>query len=204
MTRHSPTSFLPQSEIEISVQLIGNQPDPTGLRQARAYSADPIAERLRPGPLDLAGARRAYHGDEDLRLAYLAGQPIDDHRRRVAGVIAEQLVTAHMGLAHGDRALAFPQAVELAGAGVAAALRNDDTSGRVALVGLLAQYRHRALRKLSIQRRKPRVQWNGSCAADALPVFPPRGQHATRASALSRETDHSRVPAPPHMTTGAI
>ena len=40
-------------------------------------------------------------------LAYLAGQPVDDHRHRVAGVIDEQLVAAHMGLAHRDRELAF-------------------------------------------------------------------------------------------------
>jgi hypothetical protein len=41
--------------------------------------------------------------DEDLRLVHLAGQPVDDHRHRVAGVIDEQLVAADMGLAHRDR-----------------------------------------------------------------------------------------------------
>jgi hypothetical protein len=37
----------------------------------------------------------SHHRNEDLRLAHLAGQPIDDHRHRVAGVIDEQLVAAH-------------------------------------------------------------------------------------------------------------
>jgi hypothetical protein len=52
--------------------------------------------------------------DEELRLAQLAGQPIDDHRDRVTGVIDEQLVAAHVGLAHRDRELAFPDSEELA------------------------------------------------------------------------------------------
>jgi hypothetical protein len=37
-----------------------------------------------------------------LRLARLSGQPVDDYRHRVAGVIDEQLVAAHMALAHRD------------------------------------------------------------------------------------------------------
>ena len=73
-----------------------------GCKGARV-GTDPIAERLCPGRLDIGEARRAHHCDEDLRLAHLAGQPVDDHRHRVAGVIDEQLVAAHVGLAHGDR-----------------------------------------------------------------------------------------------------
>src|SRR5262245_49674562 len=84
-----------------------------GCKRARV-GADPIAERLRPGRLDIGEARRAHHRDEDLRLAYLAGQPVDDHRHCGAGVIDEQLVAAHMGLAHADRELAFPDPIELA------------------------------------------------------------------------------------------
>ena len=58
-----------------------------------------------------------------MRLAHLAGQPVDDHRHRVTGVIDEQLVAAHMGLAHGDRELAFPGSVQLAETRVAVAFR---------------------------------------------------------------------------------
>jgi hypothetical protein len=85
--------------------------------------ANPIAERLRPGRLDVGEARGAHHRDEDLRLTHLAGQPVDDHRHRVASVVDEQLVAAHVGLAHRDRELAFPDAVQLAEARVAEALR---------------------------------------------------------------------------------
>jgi len=47
-------------------------------------------------------------------MAHLAGQPIDDHRYGVAGVIDEQLVAAHMGLAHGDRKPGLPAAIQFA------------------------------------------------------------------------------------------
>jgi hypothetical protein len=39
-----------------------------GCKGARV-GADPIADRLRPGRLDIGEARRAHHRDEDLRLA---------------------------------------------------------------------------------------------------------------------------------------
>jgi hypothetical protein len=58
-----------------------------------------------------------------LRLARLAGQPVDDRRHGVAGVIDEQLVTADVGLAHRDGELAFPDPVQLAEAGLAVSLR---------------------------------------------------------------------------------
>ena len=51
---------------------------------------DPVGQRLRPARLRKGEARRAEHGDEDLRLADLAGQPVDDDRHPVAGVIDEQ------------------------------------------------------------------------------------------------------------------
>jgi hypothetical protein len=93
-----------------------------GCKGARV-GADPIAKRLRPGRLDVAEARGAHDRDEDLRLTHLASQPVDDHRHRVASVIDEQLVATHVGLAHRDRELAFPDSVQLAEAGVAVALR---------------------------------------------------------------------------------
>jgi hypothetical protein len=44
----------------------------------------------------------------------LAGQPVDDHRHRVAGIIDEQLVAADMALPHRDRDPLRPGAVQLA------------------------------------------------------------------------------------------
>ena len=72
-------------------------------RKGARVRTDPIAEPLRPGRLHIGEVRCAHDGDEDLCLAHLAGQAIDNHRHGVAGVIDEQLVAAHMGLAHGDR-----------------------------------------------------------------------------------------------------
>jgi hypothetical protein len=46
--------------------------------------------------------------------ADLAGEPVNDHRHRVAGVIDKQLVTAEMGLPHRDRRSRRPTAVQLA------------------------------------------------------------------------------------------
>jgi len=44
-------------------------------------------------------ARRAEHGDEDLRLADFAGQPVDDDRNPIAGVIDEQPLAGRVRLA---------------------------------------------------------------------------------------------------------
>src|SRR5438445_9310845 len=93
-----------------------------GCKGARV-GTDPIAKRLRPGSLDVGEARGTHHRDEDLCLAHLAGQPVDDHRYRVAGVVDEQLVATHVGLTHRDRELGFPASVQLAETGIAVALR---------------------------------------------------------------------------------
>jgi hypothetical protein len=58
-----------------------------------------------------------------LRRTHFAGQPIDGHRHGVAGVIHEQFVATHVGLAHRNRELALPTSVQLAEAGIAVALR---------------------------------------------------------------------------------
>ena len=74
--------------------------------EGAGMGADPVAEPLRPGRLGVGEVRGAQDRDEDLRRPGLAGQPVDDHRHRVAGIIDEQLVAAGMGLAHRHRQLA--------------------------------------------------------------------------------------------------
>src|SRR3546814_11717393 len=54
-------------------------------------------------------AGRAENGDEDLRLADLAGLPVDD-RRCLPGVIDEQLFASTMLLAHDHVDLGGPKA----------------------------------------------------------------------------------------------
>ena len=49
----------------------------------------------------------------------LTGEPVDDHRHRVAGVIDKQLVAADVSLPHADRQPRRPTAVQLAEARVA-------------------------------------------------------------------------------------
>jgi hypothetical protein len=75
---------------------------------------DPVGQPLGPGCLHIGEVRGAHDGDEDLRPPHLAGQPVDDHRYGVAGVIDEQLVAAHMGLAHRDRELRLEAPVQFA------------------------------------------------------------------------------------------
>jgi hypothetical protein len=58
--------------------------------------------------------RGAHYRDEDLCRADLAGQAVDDHRHRVAGVIDEQLVAAGMDLPHRHRKPRLPAPVEFA------------------------------------------------------------------------------------------
>ena len=59
-------------------------------------------------------ARRAEHGDKDLRLADFAGQPVDDDRNSIAGVIDEQPLAGRVRLPHRRRQLRFKAAIELA------------------------------------------------------------------------------------------
>ena len=75
---------------------------------------DPIGQRLRPGRPRKSEARRAEHGDEDLRHADFAGEPIDDDRHAVAGVIDEQPFARRMRLPHRHGQLRFKGAIQLA------------------------------------------------------------------------------------------
>jgi len=81
--------------------------DPGDRFEGVRVCTDPIAEALAPGRLRVHEVGCAHDSDEDLRFTDLPGQSIDEHRYRVAGVIDEQLLAAHMGLAHGDRELSL-------------------------------------------------------------------------------------------------
>jgi hypothetical protein len=63
---------------------------------------DPVAQRLGPARLGIGEIGSAHDGDKNLRRADLAGEPIDDHRHGVAGVIHKQFVAAEVGLSHRD------------------------------------------------------------------------------------------------------
>ena len=84
--------------------------------------ADPVRQSLRPRGLGIGKAGRAHDGDEDPGGPGLAGQPVE-HLHPVARVIDKQFLTAHMGLTHGNRELAFPAAVEIAVPGIAIPIR---------------------------------------------------------------------------------
>src|SRR3989344_1979913 len=84
--------------------------------------ASPARQLLRPGGLGKGVAGRAENGDEDLRLADLAGSPIND-RYGLAGVIDEQLFAGTVLLAHDHVDLGGPEAVVLAEPAVLEALR---------------------------------------------------------------------------------
>jgi hypothetical protein len=82
-------------------------------------SADPIGQSLGPACLGIGEVGGAHDGDENLRRTDLAGEPIDDHRHRVAGIIDKQLVAADVGLPHRHRQSRCPAAVQLAEARIA-------------------------------------------------------------------------------------
>src|SRR3546814_13823059 len=88
--------------------------------------AQPVGQFLRPGGLGKGVAGRAENGDEDLRLADLAGLPVDD-RRCLPGVIDEQLFASTMLLAHAHVDLGGPKAVVLAEPAVLEALRESES-----------------------------------------------------------------------------
>ena len=75
---------------------------------------DPVRERLRPGRLGEGEARRPQHRDEDLRHADLAGEPVNDHRDAVAGVVDEQPLAGDVRLAHRHRQRLLEGPTELA------------------------------------------------------------------------------------------
>jgi hypothetical protein len=92
---------------------------PPSAAKARVWAPDPVSQRLGPARLGISEVGGAHDGDENLRRTDLAGEPVDDHRHRVAGVIDKQLVAADMGLPHRDRQSRRPTAVQLAEARIA-------------------------------------------------------------------------------------
>ena len=80
--------------------------------------ANPVWQGLGPGRLGIGEVRGAEHGDEDLRLAHLAGVRIGD-RDLLAGIVDEDLVAGIVILPHARRQPALEAAEQLAEATVA-------------------------------------------------------------------------------------
>jgi hypothetical protein len=80
---------------------------------------DPVSQRLGPARLSVGEVGGAHDRDENLRPTDLGGEPINDHRHRVASVIDKQLVAADVSLPHRDRQPRRPTAVQLAKARIA-------------------------------------------------------------------------------------
>ena len=119
----------------VDLRVVEAGPDDGGLRIVRhdefRYAADrlegadmgvdPVGQRLRPGRLGEGEARCAEHGHEDLRHADFAGEPVDDDRHAVAGVVDEQPLAGGVRLAHRHRQRLLEGPVELAEPRVAVA-----------------------------------------------------------------------------------
>jgi hypothetical protein len=82
----------------------------------------PVGQALAPASLGVGVVRSPEHGDEDVRLAHLAGGGVD-HRHGVAGEVDEQLLAGDVRLAHGGGDASAPGDVEAAEPAVAVAVR---------------------------------------------------------------------------------
>ena len=87
--------------------------------EGSGMGADPVGQRLGPARLSVGEVGGAQDRDENLCRTDLAGEPINDHRHRVAGVIDKQLVAADVSLPHRHRQSRRPTAVQLAEARIA-------------------------------------------------------------------------------------
>lgn len=88
-------------------------PAPRRCLEGADVTGDPVGEPLGPSRLRVFETRCTEDGDEDLSVAPLPGDPIDDHRNTVARIVHEQLVPGRMDLAHRYRQAAFSGTVEL-------------------------------------------------------------------------------------------
>src|SRR6476660_6652329 len=59
--------------------------------ESAGVRADPIGDPLGPGGLRKSEVGRTQYGNEDLRVADFAGEPIDNDGHAIASVIDEQL-----------------------------------------------------------------------------------------------------------------
>ena len=84
-------------------------------------SVDPVGQRLRPVRLGEGEARRAQYRDEDLRHADFAGEPVDDDRDAVAGIIDEQPLAGGVRLPHRHRHRLLEGSIKFAESRVAVA-----------------------------------------------------------------------------------
>src|SRR5579864_1675321 len=84
---------------------------------------NPVGKALGPRGLCVGKVLCSHHSNKYLSISYFTGQPVDDHRHAIAGVVDEQLVAADVALAHRHRQPAFEIAVELTEAAVAITVR---------------------------------------------------------------------------------
>ncbi|MNL09405.1 hypothetical protein D3C87_1301650 [compost metagenome] len=113
---------------DAAAQIIGHQDLRCAAEKGKTAGvrAQPVGQFLRPGGLGKGVAGRAENGDEDLRLADLAGSPIND-RHGLAGIIDKQLFAGTMFLTHDHVDLGGPEAVVLAEPAVLEALRMGES-----------------------------------------------------------------------------
>src|SRR6185437_14548823 len=98
-----------------ALEIIGHDGagDSTEALQSSHMAAQPIGQRLTPGRFGKGVITGAEHGNEDLRLAHLAGVCIGD-AHGLTGVIDEQLVARPMLLAQHELLARAPLPVVLA------------------------------------------------------------------------------------------
>src|SRR5271167_1869122 len=89
--------------------------------KARTWASIQSGSASCPGRLGEGEARRPEHGDEDLRHADLAGEPVDDDRDAVAGVVDEQPLAGGVRRPHRHRQRLLEGSIELAKPRVAVA-----------------------------------------------------------------------------------
>ena len=99
--------------------------NPADRLEGAHVGVDPVGQRLRPGRFGEGEARGPQHGDEDLRHADFAGEPVDDDWHAVAGVVDEQPLAGGVRLAHPHRQCLLEGSIELAEPGVAAGVGGD-------------------------------------------------------------------------------
>lgn len=145
----------------------------------------PVRQRFSPARLRKGQAGGAEHGHEEVRLADLAGQPVDHHRYRVAGIVDKGPLAADMGLAHRHRQPLFPAAVERAEPAVTVAVG-------IGLDILVPHYlqRHVLALQLAVDRGPVRLR--------ALPLTDPAGRHAVQCM-FQRRIRHADWHRPRHL-----